>query len=118
MGKSVSEYVVEHTNGAVLGFNKDGHGMSCVTEYDKDTYVYFSVPYDTGWTATVDGQKTDIIESGGMMMIKVPEGQHSVVFSYVTPGMKIGELISFVAWIAFIVIATLRKREAVNANKN
>ncbi|MBR1623545.1 MAG: YfhO family protein, partial [Pseudobutyrivibrio sp.] len=73
---SIDDYVVEHTYGSVLGFTKDGHGMKCVTGYSEDTYVYFSVPYDEGWTAKVDGNKTAIINSGGMMLIKVPAGQH------------------------------------------
>lgn len=109
LGKSVSEYVVEHTNGAVQGFNKDGHGMSCVTEYDKDTYVYFSVPYDTGWTATIDGKKTDIIESGGMMMIKVPGGQHTIRFDYYTPGLKAGLVVSGTCILIFIVFTFYRR---------
>ena len=106
---SVNDYVVEHTYGSVLGFEKDGHGMKCVTGYEEDTYVYFSVPYDTGWTATVDGQETDIIVSGGMMLIKVPAGTHNVEFSYFTPGLKAGEMISALCWAIFLIF-TLRKR--------
>ena len=57
LDKPVSEYVAEHTAGAVLDFNKDGNGMTCRTNYDKDTYVYFTVPFDDGWTAKVKKQK-------------------------------------------------------------
>ena len=112
--KSVDEYVVDHTYGAVLGFTKDGHGMKCVTGYDKDTYVYFSVPYDDGWTATVDNKETQIVKSGGMMLIKVPAGTHEVVFTYSTPGFKIGALIAIVGWIAFIGINLLYRRKEKN----
>ncbi len=100
--KTISEYVLDHTKGAVVNFNKDGHGMTCVTDYNKNTYVYFSVPYDTGWSATVDNKKIDIINSGGMMLIKVPAGQHSVRFTYFTPGLKIGLFISAISWLIFI----------------
>ncbi len=106
---SINDYVVEHTYGGVLGFEKDGHGMRCVTGYDKDTYVYFSVPYDTGWTATIDGENTDIIVSGGMMLIKVPAGNHSVVFNYVTPGLRAGEAISAVCWLVFLFLLSVRE---------
>lgn len=112
--KSVDEYVVDHTYGAVLGFTKDGHGMKCVTGYDKDTYVYFSVPYDDGWTATVDNKETQIVKSGGMMLIKVPAGTHEVVFTYSTPGFKIGALIAIIGWIAFIGINLLYRRKEKN----
>lgn len=109
--KSIDDYVVENTYGSVLGFTKDGHGMKCVTGYDKDTYVYFSVPYDDGWTATVDGTKTSIIKSGGMMLIKVPSGNHNVEFSYYTPGLKLGLVVAAVAWVAFIGMIIIFKRK-------
>ena len=110
---SVSDYVTEHTYGSVLGFNKDGHGMTCLTGYDEDTYVYFSVPYDAGWTATVDGEKTDIIESGGMMLIKVPAGQHNVVFKYVTPGLMVGGIITGISWAVYAIIIVMSKRKNI-----
>ncbi|SFI04280.1 membrane protein YfhO [Pseudobutyrivibrio sp. OR37] len=103
LDKSISDYVNEHLDGAVLGFNKDGHGMSCVTAYDKDTYVYFSVPYDAGWSAYADDKQLDIIESGGMMMVKVPAGEHTVRFDYYTPGLKVGLVISGICILIFLV---------------
>ena len=109
--KSIDDYVTEHTYGSVLGFTKDGHGMKCVTGYASDTYVYFSVPYDEGWTATVDGIKTDIINSGGMMLIKVPAGNHNLEFSYSTPGFKIGAIIALIGWLAFIALCLLYGRK-------
>jgi len=109
--KSISEYVVEHTYGSVLGFTKDGHGMSCVTGYEEDTYVYFSVPYDTGWTATVDGEKIDIIVSGGMMLVKVPAGTHELKFSYCTPGYKLGLAITAISWMIYLGLGFLSKKK-------
>ena len=117
LDKSVSDYVMEHTYGSVLGFNKDGHGMSCVTGYDKDTYVYFSVPYDTGWTAYVDDSKTDIIESGGMMMIKVPAGEHNVRFNYYTPGLKVGLAVSGICILIFLVFTFYRQNGKITKIK-
>lgn len=117
LDKSVSDYVMEHTYGSVLGFNKDGHGMSCVTGYDKDTYVYFSVPYDTGWTAYVDDSKTDIIESGGMMMIKVPAGEHNVRFDYYTPGLKVGLAVSGICILIFLVFTFYRQNGKITKIK-
>lgn len=111
---SISDYVTDHTYGAVLGFTKDGQGMKCVTGYDEDTYVYFSVPYDDGWTATVDNVETQIIKSGGMMLIKVPAGTHEVVFTYSTPGFKIGAMIAVVGWIAFLGLNLLYRRKEKN----
>ncbi|SFN78137.1 membrane protein YfhO [Pseudobutyrivibrio sp. UC1225] len=109
--KSIDDYVVENTYGSVLGFTKDGHGMKCVTGYEQDTYVYFSVPYDEGWTATVDGTETEIIKSGGMMLIKVPSGNHNVEFSYYTPGLKLGLVVAALGWVAFIGMIIIFRRK-------
>lgn len=115
LGRSISEYVYDATVNAVVNFHKDGHGITCNTTYDKDTYVYFSVPYDTGWTATVDGQKTDIIVSGGMMLIKVPAGIHALQLSYFTPGLKLGLIVSFIGWLAFVgYVYFTNKRKGTN----
>jgi uncharacterized membrane protein YfhO len=116
LNKSISEYVYEKTIGAVVNFHKDGHGFTCNTTYDKDTYVYFSVPYDTGWTATVDGMKTDIIVSGGMMLVKIPAGNHALQFSYFTPGLKIGLLVSLISWIVFIVMCVYDQKSRKGMN--
>ncbi|WP_458458175.1 YfhO family protein [Pseudobutyrivibrio sp.] len=117
LDKSVSAYVMEHTYGSVLGFNKDGHGMSCVTGYDKGTYVYFSVPYDTGWTAYVDDSETDIIESGGMMMIKVPAGGHNIRFDYYTPGLKVGLAVTGICILIFLVFTFYRQNGKITKIK-
>ena len=112
--KSIDDYVVEHTYGSVLGFTKDGHGVNCVTGYDKDTYVYFSIPYDTGWTALIDGQETDIIESGGMMILKVPAGEHSIALNYITPGFRVGLAVTIISLVVFIGLIIISKRREGN----
>ena len=71
--KSVDEMAKAAEALAVKNFSRDYHGFKCTTDYAKDTYVYFAVPNDNGWTATIDGQKASVIDSGGMMLLKVPQ---------------------------------------------
>lgn len=99
--KPVDSMADEAVENAVKNFSRDNHGFKCTTDYSKDTYVYFSVPNDKGWTAKIDGQKSDVIDSGGMMLLKVPAGQHSIEFSYQTPGLKAGIALTAVSWAAF-----------------
>lgn len=87
----------------VDNFAKDGHGMTFTTGYEDDTWVYLSVPYDMGWSATIDGEEAEIVYTGGMMMINVPAGEHSVEFSYVTPYYQLGLTISLVGIVIFVV---------------
>lgn len=106
----ISDYVSQAIARAVNDFNKDGHGFTCSTSYENDTYVYFAVPYDKGWTATIDGDKTDIIVSGGMMIIKVPAGIHSIEFSYYTPGLKLGLIISLITMMTALGFCYVQKK--------
>ena len=86
---------------AVGNFSRDYHGFKCTTDYGKETMIYFSVPNDKGWTVTIDGQKTPVIDSCGMMLLKVPSGHHAVEFTYHTVGFKASAALAIVSWAAF-----------------
>ena len=100
--ESIDELIANADKVAVKDFSRDAHGFRCSTDYGQDKIVYFSVPNDKGWTAKIDGQTTNIIDSGGMMLIKVPQGKHSICFEYETYGLKYGAALSALSWIAFI----------------
>lgn len=102
----------------VADFSRDNRGFSCTSDYSQDSVIYFSVPYDKGWSAYVDGVKCDIIDSGGMMLINVPEGKHSISFTYVTPGFKAGALVSTVSLGVFLLYCiTDRKKKHLLLDK-
>ena len=98
----VEERVTANQSGAVTHFSRDGHGFSCESDYDQDVLVYFSVPNDAGWTARIDGEKCEIIDSAGMMVLAVPRGHHEIQFSYCTPYFKEGMIISIGAFVVFL----------------
>ena len=77
--------------------------------------VYFSVPNDKGWTVTIDGQKTSVTDSCGMMLLKVPSGHHAVEFTYHTVGLKAGIALAIVSWAAFAGLCIYLK---VNGKKS
>ena len=106
----VHEYVEQKAQRAVSNFTKSNTGFKCSTNYSKDEYVYFSVPNDDGWSAFVDGMKTEIINSGGMMIIRVPSGDHNIEFKYITPGYKLGLSISVFGWILYILYFVFYKK--------
>ncbi len=110
----VSQLVQENSALKVNDFTKDGHGMLCTTSYDNDTWIYFSVPYDEGWRAYVDGQETEIVYTGAMMMIKVPAGDHSVTFTYKTPYYSLGLAVSVVSLLIFVGICFWYWRRKAN----
>ena len=67
--------------------------------------VFFSVPYDEGFTAKVDGQTAEIERvDGGLMAVFVPEGRHSIEFSYYPKGLKACIVISAAAFLIFLAL--------------
>ena len=48
-------------------FSYDSYGFNAKIDLDKDNLVFFSVPYDDGWSAKVNGQDVEI-EKGGLRL--------------------------------------------------
>ena len=99
--KNVEKNIDKTLKERVKNFKRDNTGFSCSTDYKKGKLVWFSVPYDKGWDATLDGKKIEIIKSAGMMAVKVPKGEHNLVFKYHTPGFKLGIIVSIISFIVF-----------------
>ena len=75
----------------VSSFGVSSSGFSAVSGYDEEKLVVFSVPYDKGWSAQIDGESVDVDKvNGGFMGLRVPAGTHEIVFTYTTPGLKLG----------------------------
>jgi hypothetical protein len=59
-----------------------------------------------GWSATVDGRDTRVFRADGLFRaVALPPGRHEVVFTYRTPGLRLGALISALAWAAIVAVA-------------
>ena len=76
-----------------------------------DEYLVMRIPYDTGWSATVDGQDTDLLKADlGFMALKLSPGTHLIELHYATPLLGIGALVSVAAWAVFGGWALLNRR--------
>ena len=100
-------------------FDTDKHGFTAKVEREKENLVFFSIPYDEGWSATVNGEPCDIEKVNvGFMAVKVPKGTSEIRFSYETPGLKTGLLITLVTCAVFaiylIIFAFIPKEKKEN----
>ncbi len=67
--------------------------------------LYTSIPYDEGWSVKVDGEPYEYYKlMGAFIGVDVPDGIHTVEFSYVPVGYKLGSRISLISWLLFIII--------------
>lgn len=74
-----------------FAFDKTGFTATC--DLDEDVLMFFSVPYDSGWSATVNGEPVVIEKASvGFMAVRVPAGEAEIRFEYMTPGLIPGRL--------------------------
>lgn len=103
-------------------FETSGSGFTAQITLDHENYVFFSVPREDGWTAQVDGTPAEIVTANvGFMAVRVPSGTHTITFTYKTPGLSTGVLISIVALLLFLayllIMIPLDRRYAARAPK-
>ncbi|MBQ8172231.1 MAG: YfhO family protein [Oscillospiraceae bacterium] len=91
----VMEDAAARNAAGVKAFSFGKNSFHAETAYAEDELVVFSVPYDIGWSAVIDGTpvETDKV-NGGFIAVRVPAGEHSIDFSYETPGLKLGVIIT------------------------
>ena len=95
-------------------FSYDNGGFSATYTAEKERLVFFSVPWEGGWSAEVNGEPAEIIKVNvGFMAVKVPAGTSSIRFNYQTPGVKLGALASLagIALFALYWLLTRRRKE-------
>lgn len=75
----------------VADFEITNSGFTASTSYDSDELVVFSVPFDKGWSAEINGSPAVVEKvNGGLIAVRVSAGECDIVFTYETPGGKIG----------------------------
>jgi len=85
-------------------FEKDNNGFTAKIDSDKENLLFFSVPYDKGWSATVNGKPVEILKANvGFMAVEISEGENEIRFDYTTPGLSLGIKISLVALGVLVV---------------
>lgn len=86
-------------------------GFSATIDAPQDGFVFFSVPYDKGFTAYVDGAETTFEQANlSFMAVYVEAGEHEIVFAYRTRGGLLGMAASGAAVIMLAVYAAISRR--------
>ena len=90
---------------------EDGH-VEGAYNAEMQTDLVLSIPYDKGWSATIDGKEVALSPAfgGGMSQIQVPEGSHRIEMRFQSPGFTVGCAASIAALAACLVVARVQKR--------
>lgn len=106
------EHCEERIASACYEFSRDNKGFDArVKTGEFDEYVLFTVPYDNGWSAQVNGEKTEIkITDYGFMSVKVPANTDSTIrFNYHTPGLVYGSFVSILCLVMLLIYLAAMK---------
>ncbi len=105
---------------SAISFNRDANGFSATVSRKEEALVFFSVPYDQGFTATVNGEKAEIIKANiGFMAVAVPKGVSDIRFDYTTPLLKEGIFVSILSLLIYIIylIISLAVKKGKDGNE-
>ena len=97
-------------------FQMNNAGFHAEITLDKANLVFFSVPYDDGFTAYVNGEKADILQvDEGLMAVLCPAGASSIDFVYQADGLSASRAVTTVAipvWVVYVAYFVRRKRRS------
>ncbi len=100
-------------------FQMNNAGFHAEITLEKQNLVFFSVPYDDGFTAYVNGEKTDILRvDEGLMAVLCPAGTSSIDFVYQAAGLSASRVVTAVAipvWVVYVAYFVHRKRRSTGA---
>ena len=76
----------------------------------QDTSIFFTIPYDKGWSAYQDGKKIEIKQAQtGFMKVNVPKGKGTITLSFIPNGFITGAICSFTSLLLFGIYNHRRK---------
>jgi len=89
----------------------DGNKVSGSIDAKEDGTLLLTVPYDTGWTITVDGQETEFYSVGKALTgVHVSAGNHTIAMKFTPPGFVLGLVLSLVCVLLYLVTILLENR--------
>ena len=85
-------------------FEYDSYGFRSKINLKNKKLVFFSVPYDKGWSAKVNGKEVPVIKVDyGFMAVPCEEGDNTIEFSYETYGIGAGKILTVTGLGVFAV---------------
>lgn len=125
MSSVITEKVICHTEdydkiSALIGNEEvqcsdasaEGNQAFATLTASEDGFAVLSVPYNEGWTVTVNGESVKSYEvNGGMTGIAVKKGENNIVFSFAPHGLKEGKLLSIAGAVLAVLLFCLDHRK-------
>ena len=79
-------------------------------DVQQDTSIFFTIPYDKGWSAYQDDKKIEIKQAQtGFMKVDVPKGKGTITLSFIPNSFITGAICSFTSLLLFGIYNHKRK---------
>ncbi|HFI0119680.1 TPA: YfhO family protein [Streptococcus suis] len=80
-----------------------GNTVTVDFETENEASLLFTLPYDKGWSATIDGKAVSIQKAqNGFMKVDVEPGQTQAILTFTPQGFSVGMILSLSAMCIFI----------------
>jgi len=90
--------------------HSDTHLEGKVNVPEGRNLLFTSIPYDEGWHVTADGVKLELVKTAdALLAVKLPAGEHELVFNYLPNCVVQGRIISLVGLLLFVALAVAEK---------
>ena len=87
-------------------FEMNSAGFHAEADLDRPNLMFFSVPYDDGFTAYVNGTETEILRvDEGLMAVLCPAGAVTIDFVYQPDGIRLSRTVTLAALPVFALYA-------------
>lgn len=100
--KSEEQETAEQNSSVTLDAPQKDSVVTGSVHAEADGYALFMIPYEKGWSLTIDGEKAELLRGDiGFLACEVPEGDHTILLTFEAPGLKEGTIGSVLFWILF-----------------
>ena len=114
------KYIAERQQNVLENIEHSNNKVTGTITSDKPQLLTFSIPFNKGWTAKVNGEKVEMISSDtAFFAIPIEAGENKIELSFVTYGIVVSAGISGLSCAAFVFIMILfRRRRKTGINND
>lgn len=92
-------------------FETNASGFTAHIDASQAGMLVFTIPFDKGFSATIDGQEAEIIQCDvAFMGVWVEPGEHEIVFTYKTRALRLGIATSVCAALILALYVWIARR--------
>lgn len=100
------EYIESLSKDVLENVKLENNKVSGTVNLKEDKIFCLSIPYTSGWSCYVDGEKRELLRANTWSMaLPLSSGHHTIELKYSTPGLKLGAVVTLLGVIFTIILS-------------